>query len=177
MDSEPLNLSARKRGKSCTICKLWNSLIARLPLVSRFSPGLGSFVGTGGRIGEEEAEKGNAGRRQTEPATSGDRCVARGNHLHSKEEAQEERHAELVCSTGDGRASGFAGVRSREERRSQWRVSPCGEGCGSEQRRRKRQDRRCQRHLCPASHTAADAIPRRTAARQGHTSTRPAGSA
>src|SRR5438876_1260783 len=107
-------------------------------------------------------EPGNAKRRLLKAASGA------GIKLHSKHEAQEERHAELVCSTGNGHASSFGSVRSRErrpsQRRIQWRASLRGEERATEQLCRK------------ASHAAAYTVPRRTAACQGHARTRFAGS-
>src|SRR5712691_6991883 len=70
MGSWQLNLSTRKRGKSCTARKLWNTLIAPFAVASSFFPLVWIILWRWVGIDEEEAVQGRAGRRQTEPAKS-----------------------------------------------------------------------------------------------------------
>jgi hypothetical protein len=135
MECRQLNLSARVRGKSCIARKLWNNLIAPLLLLLRIFPFVWTILWQGWASARKKTVIRRARGVKWIPLKAASSAWTRIK-LHSKQEAQEERHAELVCSTGDGRASGFAAVRSGEKQRSQsrfqWRGGRRGVGRGSE---------------------------------------------
>jgi hypothetical protein len=121
-----------KRGSSCTESELWNNLVApRQVASSGFSIGPRRVWGDVGVRGGRSS-KWKSCNASNGPAGSSERPAGgRVNQTGLLDETQEERDAQLVCSTGNGRAFGFAVVRSAKEqrngRRYQWRRRNRGE--------------------------------------------------